>query len=658
MASAIYSTLPLVITTRIDVSQCKPRSVQDFLLSLKKPGSKAQTAKADLSRGNHDGPPSAAVESDDLPDHAPLDEDRSNSLPSTKLPASNPLIPRLHESPSTNSPKNDASQSLCSSHTANSAGIGTEPAVTGLTNSLDAPKVIQTYRRKSKPKLPPTEDLPDSSLPFCSQPSTADQGQIPENLEATSQVQELEDLVESQNDQRRALRVGAPTVDAAIKEPSRKGRKRRRAPVNELALIAELPMHANSPDEEFSRQGGAKCKDPYGANVGRPMTKPRRDPFTPRRNSIDPQDFKFPQITPKHARSFGWTPGSGFEGTTLQTLVPSTLTHRRRTARRMKTIRFAVPPTRPLELSTELSLTVKASNPLLLKKTPKSLALPLEDTRRLQSPRASQDSSTEYGELVQHIDKAASAGDTIFSQIQMSMSLLKPRTQVNQLAKSGILDDDLLRQHSSSRQKCHSRKRGVDSPAIRRPSKSERNGWLKRRMRVSFADENELRTPQVAKTSRQSDENDDTEQLFEAHNATWYRKDAQADPSFRESVQGQGWLTSKVRSTQSQAMRSPQSLEVQNSQGQPEAGSPELGNYPIYPIQDAGLTVGKYFSNAVRKLSSKEEGSHSVARRKSQIQKLGNGRQSEMEGTLELGVTPRLKRTLSSVPFRPPFKNM
>ena len=548
--------------------------------------------------------------------------------------------------------------SLCSSRTAKSAGIETEPAGIGLTNSLDAPKVIQTYIRKSKPKLPLTEDLPGSSLPFCPQPSTTDQGQIPGNLEATSQVQELEALVDPQNDQQRALRVSAPTVDAAIKEPSRKGRKRRRAPVNELALVAELSMHPISPDKGSSKQGRAKCKDPYEANAGRPMTKFRRDPVIPRRNSIDPQDFKFPPTTPKNARSPGWTPGSGFEGTKLQIMIPSTVTHRRRAARRTKTTRFAVPPIRPLDLSTNISPKAKASNYLLLEKAPNSLALPSEATRRLQSLRASQGSSTEHGELIQHIDKAASAGETMSSQIQMSTPLLKTRTQFNQFAKSGLLDDALLRQHSSSRQKCPSRKRGVDSPAIRRPSKSERNGWLKRRMRVSFADKYEQRTPQSANDSHQSDENDDTERLFEAHNATWYGKDAQADPCFRGSMQRQGWPTTIVHPPQYQATRSSQSLEVHDSQGQPEAGSPELDNYLSYPIQDVGLNVGRYFSKAVQKLSSDEKGSRTVVHRKSQIEKLAHSRQSEMEGTLKLSVTPRLKRTLSSVPFRPPFKNM
>lgn len=657
MASATHSTLPFVTTTRVEVSQRKTISVQDFLRSLKRPGSKGRTTKTHLISRNPDGPPSAAVEDDDLPENAPLGENRCTSPPITKVPADNPLIPRLHESPSTKPPESDAPQSICSSPTAKSAGSVREPAVTGLNHSLDAPKVLQTYGRKSKPELPPTEDLPDSSALSCAQPSTADQGQIPEHLEATSQVQELENLVELQNDQQRALRVGPPTVEAVIKEPSRMRRKRRRAPVNELALVAELPMHANSPGEERSEQGRVKYKDPYEANVGRPMTRIRRDLVTPRRNSIDPQDFKFPPNTPKNARSSGWTPGSGFEGTTLQTSVPSTLTTRRRPVRREKTVRFAVPPIRPLDLSTEISPTARASKSPLLEKAPKSLALPLEGTRRLQSPSASQDPSTEYGELIQHIDKAA-PGETMSSQIQMLTSLLKPRIQVNRLTRSEILDDDLLRQHSSSRQKCPSLERGVDSPAIRRPSRSERNGWLKRRRRVSFADGNEQRTPQPAKASLQSDENDDTEQLFEAHNATWYEKDAQTDPCFRESMQRQRWPISMVRSPQLQTTRSSQSLEVQNSQGQPKAESPELGNYPIYPIQDAGLTVGQYFSNAVRKLSSKEKEPHTVTRRKSQLQKLDYGRQSEMKGILELSVTPSLKRTLSSVPFRPPFKNM
>ena len=659
MASAIHSTLPLVTTRRFDVSQGKSISVQDFLRSLKRPASNARTAKAHLMSRNQDDPPSAPVKNDGLPDHAPLVEDRSTSPPIAKLTVDNPSIPRLHECPSTKPPESDAPQSLRSSTPAKSAGSTKELVVIGLTNSLDAPKVVRTYGGKRKPELLPTEDLPDSSPLFCTRPSTADPGQL---LEATAKVQELEGLVdyELQSDHQRALRVGPPTIEAIVKEPSRKRRKRRRAPVNELALVAELPLPANSPGKDSSEQGRAKLKGLNEANIGRPVIKRRRGLVTPRRNSIDPQDFKFPPNTPKSGRSPGWRPGSGFEGTTLQTLGPTMLTSHRRPARRAKSVRYTVPPTRPPDLSTEVSPTAKTSNSPLLQKVPEPLALPQEATRRLRSPYPLQDPSTGPGELIQHIDKATPAGESMSSQIQISTALLRPRAQVNQPVELEILEEgDSSRRYSPSRRKCpSSQKRSADSPAIRRPSRSERNGWLKRRRRVSFADENEQRTPQSVRNSRQSDENYDTEQLFEAHNATWYGKDAQADPCFQESMQGHGWPTSMIRSPHIQGTRSSKSLEEQHSQGQPEAGSPELGNYPIYPIQDAGLNIGKYFSNAVRKLSSKEEGPHTVARRKSQIQKLGYGRRSEVEGTLELGVTPRLKRTLSSVPFRPPFKNL
>ena len=655
MASTFHSTLPVVTTTRVDVSQGKTRSVQEFLRSLKKPGSKARTAKVHLTTGDQDGPPSATVKTDDLPNHKPLTQDKSTSPPIMKIQASNPSTLRLHGSSPTKPPESAALQSFCSSTPAKNAGTMKQPAVTGLTHSLDAIKAVKTYERKSKPELPPTEDLPESSPLFCIQSSTANRGPIPRNLEATSQVQELEHVSnhELENNDKRALRVVAPTVGAVVK----KRRKRRRVPVDELPLVAQLP-HIDSPGRESSEQDRVKCRGSNEPNTGRPMTKFSRELVIPRRNSIDPQDFKFPPITPKIVRSSGWTPGSGFEGTTLQTLGPTTLASHRRPARRAKAVRFAVPPLRPLDLSTEISPTAKASKSLLLQKAPESLALPAEATRRARSPSQFQDPSIDYGELMPHIDKATTAGGTMSSQILTT--LLRPSAGVTRLADPDTLGrDDSARRHSLSRRKCAPpQKRGADSPAIRPPSRSERNGWLKRRKRASFAYENEKHILQWSNKSRKSDDEDGTEQLLEAHNATWYGEDAQANPCFQECMQGRVSPTSMVRTAQVQGTKSSQSLEVHISQGQPDGGSPELGNYPIYPIQDAGLDVGKYFSNAVQSLSSKEIGAHTVVRRKSQIQQLGYRNQSEVEATLKLGVTPRLKRTLSSVPFRPPFKNL
>ena len=640
MASAIHSTLPLVTTTRIDVSQGK-MSVQDFLRGLKRPASKARTANVHLITGNQDGPRSATLGNDDLTNRKPLAEDQSTSTPITRVEASNPSRPHLHERSPTKPPENDASQSFCSSPPAKSAGPTNQLGATGPTQSLDATKVLRNDERKSKPELPLKKDLPESSPLFCTPSSAANQGQIPGNLEAASKVQELENLSDYglQNDQQRALRAVAPTVGAVVKEPDKKRRKRRRAPVNELALVAQLP-YTDSPGNESSEQGRVKHKGSNEANIGRPMTKYGRNLVIPRRNGIDPQDFKFPPVTPRVVRSSGWTPGSGFEGTSLQTLGPTTLTSHKRPARRAKAVRYAVPALRPLDLSTEISPTAKASDSLLVQRTPESLALPPDTTRRVRSPNRSQDPSADYGGPVPHIDKATPADRTMSSQVQMLTALQRPRAKGTQLAEFKIFeDDDSARSHSPRCRKCPSpQERGVYSPAIRRPSRSERNGWLKRRSRASFADENE--------------------QLFEAHNATWYGNDAITNPCIQGSMQGRGRPTSMVRSAQFQAIKSSQSLEVHNSQGQPDGESPELGNYPIYPIQDAGLDVGKYFSNAVQNLSSKGKGAHTVVRRKSQIQKLGYIHQSEVEATLELGVTPRLKRTLSSVPFRPPFRNL
>ena len=85
----------------------------------------------------------------------------------------------------------------------------------------------------------------------------------------------------------------------------------------------------------------------------------------------------------------------------------------------------------------------------------------------------------------------------------------------------------------------------------------------------------------------------------------------------------------------------------------------DLGEATNCLVREASLNEGNYFSKAVEKPSSPEKGPHSVIRRKSQVQGLPRSRQSPVEdGSLELGVTPRLKRTMSNLPFRPPFKEL
>lgn len=124
------------------------------------------------------------------------------------------------------------------------------------------------------------------------------------------------------------------------------------------------------------------------------------------------------------------------------------------------------------------------------------------------------------------------------------------------------------------------------------------------------------------------------------------------------------------------------------NQGCPD--SLDLGQHPYRPIPEADLSARKYFSRAVEQLSTPEKCFHSIAPRKTKSRSrhfavsggdenyrlpigfntqrgahhvnvtaiAGLKRSQTEQGSLELGVTPTLKRTMSNVPFRPPFKEL
>lgn len=104
----------------------------------------------------------------------------------------------------------------------------------------------------------------------------------------------------------------------------------------------------------------------------------------------------------------------------------------------------------------------------------------------------------------------------------------------------------------------------------------------------------------------------------------------------------------------------------------------DLGRHP-YHIPEMTHDSGRYFSKAVQRLESPEEVPHTITRRKSRREPEPAGMQvmfgtrtgahhvnvapitgeegsRKQEGSLELGVTSRLKRTMSNVSLRPPFK--
>lgn len=300
------------------------------------------------------------------------------------------------------------------------------------------------------------------------------------------------------------------------------------------------------------------------------------------------------------------------------------------------------------------------------------------------------------------------------------------------------------------------------SPAIRAPSRSERNGWLKRR-RVSFtvADENEddllLVHNQRAPVTNVTDNGrygldtylEDNEQnqriidrdlqgfvgdgqtasdlkrppptqqqnvLQTRHRAERHKyrhlHDAKKQvPGLEEDITPRqssnrppeppsfpdfeaNFSTSPLRARGTSTLKAGQHMQVprttevlepherlQKPVGQDRKRA-KYRSMDTHQIQAMTLESARYFSKAVQQLDSPESGPHIVTRRASLrkphkvdvrgchamfeteigIEHVDSARttsgQKAQEGSLMLGVTPRLARRMSRVPFRPPFKEL
>ena len=175
---------------------------------------------------------------------------------------------------------------------------------------------------------------------------------------------------------------------------------------------------------------------------------------------------------------------------------------------------------------------------------------------------------------------------------------------------------------------------------------------------------------------------DSTENFFEAYNATWYREQQRAHgfPSQDQLVKSRpqlevqdsldkndSWVVDRVSNKSTNNPTSSRAESLSSDQEHDSMRLEDLGHESLELGPSAGhhlllqtsLSATNYFSTAVEQLNSPTKGPHSVVRRKSQIQGFSRSRRSHVEkGSLELGVTPRLKRTMSNVPFRPPFKEI
>lgn len=441
------------------------------------------------------------------------------------------------------------------------------------------------------------------------------------------------------------------------------------------------------------------------------MTRLRKQLSIPQYHRISHEGFKFPPVTPKPKRTPGWKLGSGFEGIVLESANGSRVVKTSSASvRRPKQVRSKTRPQKALKVSTALPPILhaeKLENPL------KNSSLSNPGTRVRESRRA---------ESISDPSEAQLSDPAISNQVRdlttTKAKSVKPRTS----KRSG-------RRHLHKSQTIRSDRGSIpdndvacyqDLQAVRAPSKSERNGWLKRRRDLSFAADGGQEIQDSVQDTCRQDPDDGPSQIINSHNGPWHGEH-RPQPGHGDGTQNVRVLTSRFQiETPSRLMEVQDSQEVKkrtSSRAQRETalfpedtgsdrglasnqrrysrgsdrGEPkslDLGLHRPYEITTTNLNASKYFSNAIKQLSSPNSMPAPVSRSKSTRQAVtlstpekgwSEGlpvafstqqgshhisvlpmkslkRQRTEQGALDLGMTPRLKKSMSNLPFRPPFK--
>ena len=246
------------------------------------------------------------------------------------------------------------------------------------------------------------------------------------------------------------------------------------------------------------------------ANIGKPVTRNRRELIIPQQGVLDRGRFKVLPITPRAAKPPGWRLGSGFDGITLE---PSEMI-RPRISRKQRfgparTHRFPDHSISKLDFSTGQSSPRHFVGERGTQKRQKSHCGPeetsdLDPTSRLGTPV--QLMGALEGGLAQ---RAAMIGGQAASE--QAVDATAPMHPPNENCSSGAAfpshHDGTVEEPTQVHQ-CQ--RRNLDAiQKIREPSKSERNGWLKRkRVHFAVAGEDEGRLSVLARTNLPSMEAD------------------------------------------------------------------------------------------------------------------------------------------------------
>ncbi|CAF9917846.1 hypothetical protein IMSHALPRED_003763 [Imshaugia aleurites] len=824
MASPMQLPLQTGSPRRLAISPDQPPSVQEFSHGLKNPTLPVPSPNG-LEAPQHDKSTGCQLTVQDflhglrksviLPDE-PAEAPKLQSIASTRLEdlpfidsAATVLGPGLFDPPESTPGETDSDQILSPSPGVSRLRYPSPKCADEQDVLMKIPKVTRTYTKKVKPVLLIWKD---GSAISHTQSSTHERALLDGLVDDGSTEQlpcisipetgpaERQRSVIPRKRKRQALqgiRQENPSEDnlsMVIREKKKTTkRKKRRAPVNELALVTRhsssplrqvrksirryhilvsnrrcahytanlteqkaynstIPvdsLNVNLDEQQFGESTSpnrGRNRESTKANVGKPVTRIRHEIIMPKQEVLAREGFKVPSTTPRAKKSPGWRLGSGFDGITL---APTT--NRRPQTSRNRKVRFARTPCflgrspPKLELSSRLSPTRQSVDQSGFLNRQKDQGGPV-GKRVFEPARESgtADCSVEVG--LPH--RAAETGrNPGFEQGASLTALLRPTSENDQSGTTSSSHHDgivkgLVQLHSSQNDNLDA------SQAIREPSRSERNGWLKRR-RVKFAvaDEDEeeqlyslaQRTLVNASKHRRGDGRSGLGTYFETLQAVLavdkrlqaldgggqtapfsqrpmvsQQQDvfldnksderSQRQMSDNAEVQGSPLLFSDSETDISASplhakslstsyarhhIEVPRTSEVPETQERPQGSveidyttieASDLDRHPC-SIPVTNLDSGKYFSKAVQQLDSPDEVPHTITRRRSRRDPGQDMKDSQVmvgtpkgarhvsatvttggestwkqEGSLELGVTPRLQRRMSNVPFRPPFK--
>ena len=407
-------------------------------------------------------------------------------------------------------------------------------------------------------------------------------------------------------------------------------------------------------------------------NIGRQVLKLSRLSCTLENNDVSHEGFNSPPVTPRVPKSQEWKLGSGFVGAE-RIIIQGKRSHGyfKAKAKHSKKPRLNARSLHLHKISTQLSPTERRLRPITrLEKQTIATGAEFNNV----TPSTCSKKRAKAAILESYTLKSAFAQE---DNTVRSLTTLLSSQQDKTLQAISALHSDMPREpeKKSSRNVRIAVHNLPCSPCVRAPSKSERNGWLKRRRMVNFADdissENQLGSGEKGQGPYPS-----TVQLSCLHGHTV------ASSRQLEVQDSQEFRDSPVASRDA-------GLHCQTALCQEESSGPDptmsescdLGQDPRCRLSNTAVNNSSYFSNAVQQLSSLGRLPRNTLRRMSRsdidqesdtdvrLMEPTSARLSAQQGEfgrskpplveerhLKLGMTKRLRRTMSSVPCRPPFK--